>query len=216
MNTSIRKFIRGTEFILLFFGIPVILYFDSFIVHPSRILLPVVAALIVYFLTKKDFALKSLVKLRVSKETIRENVWVVLASTLVLTAYVAIFKPENLFNLPRKNPQIWLMLGAFYPVFSAYLQEIIYRTFLFTRYGPLFKKRYWLVLVSGITFSFAHIIYYSPVSVLLTLIAGLYLAYVYEKTRSVLYTAILHSIFGMLVFTIGMGQHFWLDMNKYL
>ncbi len=216
MNINSQKTVRGIEFALLFFGIPVILYFDSFIVHPSRILLPVMIGLIIYFIRKKNFTLKSLIQLKIPKKTIVENLVVVLVTGVVLTVYVAVFKPENLFNLPRRNPQVWLMLGAFYPLFSAYLQEIIYRTFLFTRYAPLFKKRYRLVLVSGITFSFAHIVYYNPVSILLTLIAGLYLAYVYEKTRSVLFTAILHSIFGMLIFTIGMGHYFWLDMNKYL
>jgi membrane protease YdiL (CAAX protease family) len=105
---------------------------------------------------------------------------------------------------------------SIYPVFSAYIQELIYRAFLFHRYRPLFKNKWLLIVASGITFSFVHIVYYNDLSLILTLIAGLYLAYVYEKTGSVLFTAILHGAIGDIIFTIGLGHHFWIDMYRWL
>lgn len=42
----------------------------------------------------------------------------------------------------------------------------------------------------------------------------IFLAPVYERTGSVLFTSILHGIFGNIVFTIGLGEFFWLDMYK--
>ena len=104
----------------------------------------------------------------------------------------------------------------FYPVFSAYGQEIVFRKFLFMRYKPLFQKTWILILASGISFSFVHIVYFSLLSLILTFFAGIYLALVYEKTKSVLFVAILHGIMGFLIFTVGLGQHFWLDMLEWL
>jgi uncharacterized protein len=213
---KIKKLIRGLEFILLFFGIPLIIYSGALIKHPSLILLPILAGMILYFIIKEDFNLRSLFHLNVPKEVIWKNIGLVLITGVFLTVMVYLYAPENLFNLPRENPETWLYLFIFYPVFSAYSQEVIYRTFLFTRYKILFRNSYYLILISGITFGFAHIVYYHPLSMVLTLIAGIYLAWIYKKTRSVLFVAILHALLGNLVFTIGLGEYFWLNMENHL
>jgi uncharacterized protein len=215
-KTNIKRLIRGLEFILLFFGIPFIIYTGALIKHPSLILLPILAGLILYFIIKEDFNLKSLIHLDVPKKIIWKNIGLVLLTGVFLTGMVYLFTPENLFNLPRKNPETWLLLFFLYPVFSAYSQEVIYRTFLFTRYKILFRNSYILILISGITFGFMHIVYYHPLSMVLTLIAGIYLAWIYKKTRSVLFAAILHAMLGILVFTIGLGEYFWLNMESHL
>lgn len=216
MKNKFNKIIRAAEFIFLFFGIPLIIYFESFLTHPSLVLLPILAGIILYFVFTKDFNLKSLVRLNVPKRVIWNQISLVLLTGLFLIVFVYFFKPENLFNLPRENPNIWLLIFFFYPLLSAYSQEVVYRTFLFTRYHTLFKNRDILIIVSGVTFGFAHIVYYHPLSILLTLFAGIYLAWIYRQTKSVLFTAILHSILGILVFTIGLGEYFWLNMEQHL
>ena len=120
--------------------------------------------------------------------------------------------PEHLFDLPRSRPWIYLALCLGYPIFSAFGQEVIYRTFLFRRYGERFGKGWITVLASGVSFSFLHIVYYDPVSMVLTLIGGLYFAQVYRETGSVLFTAVLHGVMGIIVFGVGLGRFFWLDM----
>jgi membrane protease YdiL (CAAX protease family) len=100
----------------------------------------------------------------------------------------------------------------FYPVFSAFGQEVIYRTYLFRRYTALFGRDGFTILASGISFSFLHIVYYDPVSMILTFVGGLYFARVYQQTRSVLFTAVLHGFMGIVVFGVGLGRYFWLDM----
>jgi uncharacterized protein len=216
MNKDSKMILQTTEFIVLFFGIPLIIYSESMVKHPSLVLLPVLAGLIIYFVQKKDFNLKSLIRLDVPRHLIRNHILLVLLTGLVLTVYVYFYQPENLFNLPRKNPNIWLLLFIAYPVLSAFSQEVIYRTFIFTRYQTLFKNRDFLIIASAVTFAFAHIVYYNFLSMLLTLIAGIYLAWIYRKTKSVLFTTILHSILGILIFTIGLGEYFWLNMEQYL
>jgi len=78
------------------------------------------------------------------------------------------------------------------------------------------RNRWLLILAGGIAFSFVHIIFFSVISLVFTFIAGFYLAWVYSRTESVLFTAILHGILGDLVFTLGLGQHFWVDMMGWL
>ncbi len=216
MRNSIRKTLFIIEFILLFFGVPLFLFFDKNLVHPSSILLPILFALILYFRKQKEFKSRDLIRLGISKQMwLKQGVIVVLIGILLIV-YVFIFEPENLFNLPKKNPVIWIAMFFFYPVFSAYGQEIVFRKFLFMRYKPLFTQKWMKILASGIAFSFVHIVYFSTLSLILTFFAGIYLSLIYERTRSVLFVSILHGILGFLIFTVGLGQHFWLDMMNWM
>lgn len=216
LKTSGKHTWLGIEFVLLFFGIPTFLYLDSTLVHPGIILVPVFLGLLIYFRKKKNITFRDFIRLNISGQMIRNNVLVVVIAGFLLFGLVMVTEPEELFNLPLGNPMVWLAMCFFYPVFSAYIQEVVFRLFFFERYGPLFRKRLYLILASGISFSFVHIVYYSPLSMILTLFAGLYFAWIYEKTKSVLFTAILHGAFGVLIFTVGLGHHFWLDMYRWL
>lgn len=216
MNRKRKNILMAVEFILLFFGIPLFLLFEEEIIHPSSILLPVLIGLILYFRKQKQFRWHDLIRLDISKKMWLQQTVVVMLTGLFLFVFVLIFEPENLFNLPKGNPAIWLAMFGFYPVFSAYEQEVVYRKFLFMRYQPLFQKRWIIILASGISFSFVHIVYFSWLSVFFTFIAGVYFAWLYNKTKSVLFTGIIHGIMGFLVFTVGLGQHFWLDMMEWL
>lgn len=184
--------------------------------YPSSILIPILVAIVLYFRRKKDFHLRDLIRLDIESRMWIKHGMIVMVSGVVLLVYVLLFERENLFNLPKRNVAIWLGMFLFYPVFSAYGQEIIFRKFLFMRYRILFQKSWMMILASGISFSFAHIVFFNLISVVLTFIAGVYFAAVYYKTKSVLFVGILHGILGFMVFTVGLGQHFWLDMMEWL
>lgn len=216
MKQKNKNIILATEFVVLFIGVPLFLFFEENIIHPSSVLLPILIALILYFKQQKDFHLRDLIRLNISKRTWLQQLFAVIVTGIFLLVFVLIFEPENLFNLPRRNPAIWLAMLGFYPVFSAYGQEVVYRKFLFMRYSGLFRKRWVLILASAATFSFVHIVYFSVLSLVLTFFAGIYLAWLYSKTKSVLFTGIIHGILGFLIFTVGLGQHFWLDMMQWL
>ena len=200
------------EFAILFFGVPTWIYLDEDFIHPSIILLPVLVFIFVLLRQNSDFAWRELITWSVPRKTLYGSVLIILASALLMLGYVWIFERQNLFNLPRANLPIFLAMCIFYPVISAYSQEIIYRTFLSRRYGSLFPKGWHFVLASAASFSFLHIVYYDPVSMILTFTGGLYFAWMYRMTGSVLFTSVLHGIFGMIVFGVGLGQYFWLDM----
>lgn len=204
------------EFVLLFFGVPLLIYFDPEFFHPSRLIIPLLVIIFLILRYTTDFKFRDLVYFRISKKRLRKNGFIVLICSVLMLFYVLIFEPARLFDLVRGNFPVWLLLCTFYPVFSAYGQEIIYRTFLFKRYAGLFRKNWALILASGITFSFVHIVYFSPESIILTLFGGLYLADEYARTRSVLFAAILHGILGIIIFTVGLGEYFWLDMYEWI
>lgn len=209
MKTRIYLYL---EFVLLFFGIPTLVYLDQDFIRPSIIILPALVFIFLLLRKNTDFKWRELISWTVSGKTMAASAVIILICGLLMLGYVWLFERHNLFNLPRANIWIFLAMVVFYPVFSAYGQEIIYRTFLFRRYSVIFPKAWQFILLSALTFSFLHIVYYDPVSMILTFIGGLYFSWVYITTRSVLYTAVLHGIFGMLVFGVGLGQYFWLDM----
>jgi len=212
MLPSKKLFGRTLEFVLLFFGIPLLIYLEEDFIHPSIIILPVLLFIFLLLRRHPDFKWRELITWSISRRVLLVNGLIIIISALLVLAYVFYFDRGNLFNLPRANPWIYLAMCLFYPVFSAYGQEIIYRTFLARRYSGLFLKPWLFVLASAVTFSFMHIVFYNPVSIILTFIGGLYFARVYQLTGSVLFTAVLHGIFGMIFFGMGMGQYFWLDM----
>lgn len=200
------------EFMVLFFGVPILIYLDQEFIRPSIFILPVLVFIFLILRRNPDFTWKELITWSIPRETIHGSILIILIAAVLLLGYVYVFERENLFNLPRANIWIFLAMCIFYPVFSAYGQEIIYRTFLSRRYSSIFPKRWHFVLASALSFSFLHIVYYDPVSMILTFIGGLYFSWMYWSTRSVLYSSVLHGVFGMMVFGVGLGQYFWLDM----
>ena len=206
------KFWLLLEFVILFFGVPTWIYLDQDFINPSILILPVLVFILILLRRSSDFNWRELFRWEVARKTIYTNVVIILFSTGMMLAYVYYFHREDLFNLPRANIWIYLGMCIFYPVFSAFGQEIIYRTFLSRRYSRIFTRGWQFILASAITFSFMHIVYYNPVSLILTFIGGLYFAWNYQLTRSVLFTSVLHGIFGIIMFGVGLGQHFWLDM----
>ena len=212
MDMMDRKIFRWAEFVILFFGIPLLIYFDEDFIHPSIIILPVLLFIFLVLRRTTDFQWRELFRWRLSGDMLVKNGLVLMVCSLLALAYVYFFDRENLFNLPRAHPWIYVAMCVFYPVFSAFGQEIIYRTFLFKRYAGILPGGWQMVLASGISFSFLHLVYYDPVSMILTFIGGLYFARVYQLTRSVLFTSVLHGLYGIMMFGIGMGQYFWLDM----
>lgn len=212
-----KRIYLGFEYAFLFFGIPLYLYFfPELVFRPIAFLLPVVALIFFYLLRSPDFKWRELIRLHVSRKLWLINLAILFTVGILMILAVYCFDRVNLFNLPRMNTRLWLMLCVFYPIFSASIQEVIFKSFFFRRYAALFGNRILIIIGSGLAFSFIHIVYYSLVSLLLTLVMGVYLAFLYDKTKSVLFVTILHGIFGIMAFSFGLGQHFWLDMFEYI
>jgi uncharacterized protein len=135
-----------------------------------------------------------------------------LAAAAAGVALIAVFAPTHLFDVPRRQPLIWGIIVVFYPLLSVYPQELIFRAFLLHRYRPVVGadpagRR--AAALSAAAFGFVHIIFGHPLSVLLTVAGGWRFARRYQRTRSLPAAAVEHALFGVLAFTIGLGELFY-------
>jgi membrane protease YdiL (CAAX protease family) len=130
-------------------------------------------------------------------------------ATLLLAGWVALAEPERWLELPRERPGLWLAVMVLYPLLSVVPQELLYRCFFFRRYRSLWGEGRGAVLASALAFGWAHVVFLSWISVLLTLAGGWILARTFERTRSLPLVALEHALYGCLVFTVGLGRHFY-------
>jgi membrane protease YdiL (CAAX protease family) len=205
-----------SEFVLLFLFFPLLLLFEGDLVNPSSVLLPLVILIFIVLRFQTDFTWKELWHFPVTWTNLMLHLGIALFVSMLLLGWVYYFDRDNLFNLPSGNWKLWLFVSVFYPLFSVFTQEIIFRTYIFRRYERLFGNGVQIILISALVFSFAHIFYFHPVSLVLTFFLGLYLGLIYQKTRSVLFASFMHGLYGNMVFTIGLGHYFWIDMFKWI
>jgi membrane protease YdiL (CAAX protease family) len=193
------------EFIAIYIITPLIIY-----LLPPFPVLPVLwvfTLLLMYLLKMSGYSKSKPIFNRISllRMIIR---FVGLASILTIGVYL--FKPELLFSLIKERPIIWLVVVILYPLLSVYPQEFIYRVFFFHRYKDMFKNRNILIHLNGILFGYIHIIFHNWIAVVLTATGGILFAYTYERSRSLLMVSIEHSLFGVYLFTIGLGDYFYM------
>lgn len=131
----------------------------------------------------------------------------ILGSALTILAYF--LWPTHFLDLPRHRPGFWLVIMGLYPLLSVWPQEMLYRGFLFYRYQSLFVTPTRRILASAITFAFAHVIFLNWIAIALTFVGGFLFARDYERHRSLRLACLEHSLYGCLIFTIGMGRFFY-------
>lgn len=128
------------------------------------------------------------------------------AISVITSLYVFFMEANKLFCVPINKPKLWIIILLVYTFLSVWPQEIIYRTFFFTRYERLFYNKKILVFVNAIIFSMAHLFFRNTLVIVLTFVGGLLFGMTYLKTKSTLLVSIEHAIYGNWLFTVGMGQ----------
>ncbi|WP_336760764.1 CPBP family intramembrane glutamic endopeptidase [Asaia sp. VD9] len=143
----------------------------------------------------------------------KREIAVVFGRFLVLGSGLALLcwqlAPEHFLDLPRHRPGFWLLLMLLYPLLSVWPQEVLYRQFLFTRYAALLETPLRRITASAIAFGFAHVIFLNWIAVALTVAGGVLFARDYERHRSLRLSCLEHSLFGCLIFTLGLGHYFY-------
>lgn len=174
------------------------------------VLQPVLIGFIAYLLWDPTFKLRSEMTSGFSWRTLLSiaAIFAVVGGAIVLWVMFEI--PHRFMELPTRMPGLWLTIMLLYPLASVIPQELIYRTFFFHRYGPLFGDARWLaILINGLLFGFAHVIFGSYVSIVLTAFLGFLVAWRYDETRSFWAVWLEHTLYGCLVFTVGLGHYFF-------
>jgi uncharacterized protein len=129
---------------------------------------------------------------------------------VTLTVLVALFAPDRLFSLLLNRPQLWLGIMFFYPLFSVYPQELLYRLFFLRRYAMLLSEPRAIILLNALVFGWAHVFFPAPlIGVSLCIGGGLLFAQTFVKTGSLRLAALEHALYGNLIFTIGLGEFFF-------
>jgi CAAX protease family protein len=130
-----------------------------------------------------------------------------LCASVLVMATMALF-PEKLFAFPRAMPIQWALLLATYPVLSVYPQELLYRAFFLKRYAGLFPNGRGLWFGSALAFAWLHVIFRNPLAIALTLVGGWFFAQTYGRTQSMRLVCLEHTLYGSLIFSVGLGEFF--------
>jgi membrane protease YdiL (CAAX protease family) len=132
-----------------------------------------------------------------------------LLAAAIITALVLLLRPAALLSMPAREPWLWLAGLALYPFLSAWPQEVIFRLFFFHRYAPLLGTGGSMLAANAVAFGFLHTIYPNSVAPLLSVPAGLLLALTWRRTRSLGPVWLEHTAYGLLLFTLGLGNYFF-------
>jgi uncharacterized protein len=205
-----RRWLLSLEFFSLFIFLPVVLYIlrmrIAFFVLPLVIL--TAAGCSAYLFPAKGFPSANFWRTEKLPTHIRSILltFILPATAASLWTYCAL--EDRFLVFPHENPYLWPAFLLYYPVFAAYPQEIIFRGFFFQRYETLFPNQSVMVMVNGLCFGWAHLMYGNWIAPTLSTFGGILFAYRYIKTRSLLIVGIEHGLWGNFLLTVGLGWFF--------
>jgi uncharacterized protein len=212
---TLKNVFLWAEFVLLFFLAP---YYYAFHHESSPLSFLVMLGLLGFLFLYKNQSFRN--RFFLNKQGWTNDIPRVLSvfalMTIVLTLFTYLFFPDFLFYCPKHHFSLWISLMVIYPLLSVYPQELIYRAFLFHRYRPLLQSEKSLIHLSAMAFAFGHIIYFHPISMILTFFGGYLFAWTYAKTQSLLAVSFEHALYGCLLYTIGLGRFFYTGFDKLL
>jgi len=203
---------RCAELALLYLGAP---FAVDAAVHQRGIpvfiaLLPVLAIILVVLAADRTFSLRRELSRGFSRGQLASILIVFGLGAGIIAAYVSAYHPALFLELPRNRPETYKRIMVLYPLMSVIAQELVYRTFFFHRYGVLFGRAWWAaILLNGILFGTGHIVIGTPLAVYGSMAAGVLFAWRYAMTRSFWAVALEHTLWGAMVFTVGLGRYFF-------
>ena len=201
---------RWCEYLLLFWGLPALLFaFRDSLAYAVLPLVLLVAAGCSLLLWRDGVLQRQWRQARqLTLASVKPILPLLLVGSLALLALVSYFLPAQLLELPRYWTPGWLLLLLIYPLFSALPQELIFRTYFFHRYQQLFPSARSRWLFSSCSFSFAHLFYGNWIAVTLSFAGGLLFGYRFIKSGSTALVVVEHSLWGIIIFSIGLGSYF--------
>lgn len=221
---------RWIEMALLFGAAPIVM---SWVVHGERVpllseyipagtkipifiaLLPVLFIAAFLLLADPTFRLRDELRRGLGWRNALSIVLIFLIMGGAATWWIKTYHPSWFLEFPTNRPETYTRIMLAYPVFSVAAQELLYRSFFFHRYGPLFGTHAWLiVIVNGLLFGYAHIVMNSAFAIAATALGGMILAARYVMSRSFWAVFIEHTLWGWLIFTIGLGRYFFTGVQN--
>jgi len=212
---TVKKILYGNkktrlvaEFIILYLVFPFLVMLDLLPVPLLLILLVMGISVHLYLYHDPSFDRKKFINWDSGKREIRNILLLFIPSAAIMVILIWQIDATKLFSLARTNPLFLLLISIFYPVFSVVPQGLAYRSLFFHRYANLFPGRMLQIIIGAIIFSFGHILYKNALVLILTFIGGLIFAHRYVKTGSLFITILEQSLYGVWLFTCGLGYFF--------
>jgi membrane protease YdiL (CAAX protease family) len=211
-----RQVRLALEILVVFVGGPLAMTYAIYVARTPLFaaLLPVLLGMLAFLLLDRTFSLKRELARGFGRADLASMVAILAVCGGAVALYVAIEMPERFLSMPRNRPGTWRKVLTVYPFLSVLVQEFVYRTFFFHRYGPLFGSRPALaILASGLLFGFGHVIFRNWVAVIGTALTGVLFAWRYARTGSYWAAWLEHTLWGWLVFTVGLGGFFFTGVS---
>lgn len=203
------KVYKTIEFFILFLILPILFLYE---IIPLFAIVPVLWAVSIYvFVILKIYEKQVLFK-KLPRKQLRD----VLIRFLFIASFIFFFTyyyhEKRLFNFILDNPKLYFTIMILYPLLSVLPQELIYRRFFVFRYKKYMSL--WLfVLLNAFVFAFAHILFVNYIALVFTFFGGVLFINTYLKKKSFSLVCLEHSLYGNLLFTIGLGDFFYHNGN---
>ncbi len=200
---------RWCELFLIFFCLPTLAYvFRDYLANwlfPALIILMIICSFLLlndpHF---KRFRLTSLGQF----STIKRRLFTTFLSGALFSAMLyGLFNQDNWFAFPLNSTTQWLYLLVAYPLLSVLPQELIFRSYFFHRYKRILPKKSSRIILSAAVFALAHSVYDNWIAIALSFAGGLLFSYTYAHSRSLMVCVLEHSLWGLWIFTLGLGQY---------
>lgn len=213
---EMRRILLIGEIGILFIVAPL---FMRYVVYDHKVPLfyalpPVLGLMLALLFFDKSFHLTQELKKGFTRPTLYSILAIFAVFGGLLALFVAMSMPEQFLNLPSTRMKRWLKLLVLYPFTSVLAQEFVYRVFFFHRYGTLFKDHRTLILVNGLAFAFAHVLFRNWIALTLTFAGGMLFAWRYDRTKSFWAIWLEHTLWGWLIFTVGLGSYFFTGVRN--
>ena len=211
LSTPARAW-RIAEMALLYgaapFAVDRAVHFDGIPVFIA--LLPVLAVILMFLVIDRTFSLRRELSRGLPLTQLGSILAVFAIGGGIVATYVAEYHPALFLEFPRERPETYMRIMLLYPLMSVAVQELVYRTFFFHRYGVLFGSAWWLaILLNGVLFGIGHMVIGTPLAIYGTMATGVLFAWRYAMTRSFWAVFLEHTLWGALVFTVGLGRYFF-------
>jgi hypothetical protein len=216
--TIVRRVWLVVEMLALFGFTPILIYMllYEYRMPLFQILPPVFLTFIVFLTLDRTFSWKKMLLTGISFKQILSILTVLAIAGPGLVIFAQNDVPQRFLTFPRYAYDTWLMVMIVYPLVSVTTQEIMYRVFFFHRYKPLFERDpQGAIMLNAVLFSFSHIVFQNVTTLIISLLGGLLFAWRYHSSKSYWALVIEHSIYGNLIFTVGLGKYFYTGVSNF-
>jgi membrane protease YdiL (CAAX protease family) len=208
-STASRSRRLAVEYLFVFF---VVVAVYVAVRPPGGPILPLVlaaGAVVMYLRRQATFDRQDLFRAGVIRSALPGILLTWVPVSLLLTTGVAVFAPARLFDMPRERTALWAAIVILYPIVSVYPQELLFRAFLLHRYAGVFDTGRRAAAAGAVAFGFAHLLFGNVLAVVATLAGGWLFARRYQRTRSLMTVSVEHALYGITIFTVGLGDFFY-------